>query len=210
MLSDSCGNCKASVKEPSCSCLHFLSVLALKGPPTCLFSVCLVACRQGFLYRQNRSSCSTLVSRGSAASAPDLLVFSHLQLPVGQAFIFGSCFVCMSSRVQNVLWFFFFFFFLATACSMQNPSSQFPDQTLNLCPLHWDCGSLHHWTTREIPRLCFKSALFLLSNCEKVKMLVALSCPTLCDARAYSPPGSSVHGILQVRILERVAIPFSR
>ena len=26
----------------------------------------------------------------------------------------------------------------------------------------------------------------------------------------YSPPGSSVHGILQVRVLERDAIPFSR
>ena len=71
MLSNSCGNRKASVKEPSCSCLHSLSVMALKGPPTCLLSVCLVAYQQGFLYQQNRSSCSTLVSRGSSASAPD-------------------------------------------------------------------------------------------------------------------------------------------
>ena len=36
------------------------------------------------------------------------------------------------------------------------------------------------------------------------------SCPTLCDAVDGSPPGSSVHGILQARILEWVAIPFSR
>ena len=35
-------------------------------------------------------------------------------------------------------------------------------------------------------------------------------CPTLCDPMDYSPPGSSVHGILQVRILEWVAIFFSR
>ena len=35
-------------------------------------------------------------------------------------------------------------------------------------------------------------------------------CLTLCDALDYSPPGSSVHGILQARILEWVAIPFSR
>ena len=34
--------------------------------------------------------------------------------------------------------------------------------------------------------------------------------PTLCDPRGYNPPGSSVHGILQVRMLEWVAIPFSR
>ena len=36
------------------------------------------------------------------------------------------------------------------------------------------------------------------------------SCPTLCDPMDCSPPGSSVHGILQARILEWVAISFSR
>ena len=35
-------------------------------------------------------------------------------------------------------------------------------------------------------------------------------CPTLCDPVDCSPPGSSVHGILQARILEWVAISFSR
>ena len=39
---------------------------------------------------------------------------------------------------------------------------------------------------------------------------VAQSCPTLCDPVDCSPPGSSVHGILQPRILEWVAISFSR
>ena len=39
---------------------------------------------------------------------------------------------------------------------------------------------------------------------------VAQSCPSLCDPMDRSPPGSSVHGILQARILEWVAIPFSR
>ena len=38
----------------------------------------------------------------------------------------------------------------------------------------------------------------------------AQSCPTLCDPMDCSPPGSSVHGSLQARILEWVAIPFSR
>ena len=33
---------------------------------------------------------------------------------------------------------------------------------------------------------------------------------TLCDPVDYSPPGSSIHGILQARILEWVAISFSR
>ena len=34
-------------------------------------------------------------------------------------------------------------------------------------------------------------------------------CPTLCGPRDCSPPGSSVHGISQVRVLEWVSIPFS-
>ena len=36
------------------------------------------------------------------------------------------------------------------------------------------------------------------------------SCPTLCHPLDCSPPGSSVHGILQARILELVAISFPR
>ena len=41
-------------------------------------------------------------------------------------------------------------------------------------------------------------------------VLFAQSCPTLCDPMDCSLPGSSVHGILQARILEWVAISFSR
>ena len=41
-------------------------------------------------------------------------------------------------------------------------------------------------------------------------VLVAQSCLTLCDPMDCSPPGSSVHGILQTRIPEWAAIPFSR
>ena len=36
------------------------------------------------------------------------------------------------------------------------------------------------------------------------------SCLTLCDLMYWSPPGSSVHGILQSRILKWIAMPFSR
>ena len=39
---------------------------------------------------------------------------------------------------------------------------------------------------------------------------VTQSCPTLCDPIDYIPPGSSIHGILQARILEWVAISYSR
>ena len=40
-------------------------------------------------------------------------------------------------------------------------------------------------------------------------VLVSQLCLTLCDPMDRSPPGSSVHGILQARILEWVAISFS-
>ena len=39
-------------------------------------------------------------------------------------------------------------------------------------------------------------------------VLVTQLCPTLCDPMNCSPPDSTVHGILQARILEWVAIPF--
>ena len=45
---------------------------------------------------------------------------------------------------------------------------------------------------------------------KKVKVFVAQSHPTLCGPMDCSPPGSSVQGILQARILEWVAISFSR
>ena len=51
---------------------------------------------------------------------------------------------------------------------------------------------------------------FLL-QCMKVKSQseVAQSCPTLSNPMDCSPPGSSVHGIFQARVLEWVAIAFS-
>ena len=62
-------------------------------------------------------------------------------------------------------------------------------------------------------RLCWAQ----ISSCtrcswkwRKVKVLVTQSCPTLRDPMDCSLPGSSVHGILQARILEWIAIPFSR
>ena len=41
-------------------------------------------------------------------------------------------------------------------------------------------------------------------------VLVSQLCPTLCDTKDCGPPGSSVHGILQARILEWVAVSSSR
>ena len=47
--------------------------------------------------------------------------------------------------------------------------------------------------------------IYYLCIQKKVKVKIARLCPTLCD-----PMGYTVHGILQARILEWVAFPFSR
>ena len=42
-----------------------------------------------------------------------------------------------------------------------------------------------------------------------MKVLVTQSCPTVSNPKSWSPSGTSVHGILQARILKWVAISFS-
>ena len=44
----------------------------------------------------------------------------------------------------------------------------------------------------------------------RLAVLVTYSCPTLCNPMGYSPAGSSVHGIFLARILEWVAVPFTK
>ena len=44
----------------------------------------------------------------------------------------------------------------------------------------------------------------------KVKVLVTQLCPTLCNPTDCSPPGFSVNGIFQARILQWIAYSFSR
>ena len=58
------------------------------------------------------------------------------------------------------------------------------------------------WRCCHLPALCFCST----SLC----VLAPQSCPTLWDPIDWGLPGSSVHGILQARILGWVAIPWSR
>ena len=62
------------------------------------------------------------------------------------------------------------------------------------------------------PRGCARLPLNPLHEATEpqFRCLVAKLCLTLCDPMDYSSPGSSVHGILQARILEWVSISFSR
>ena len=68
------------------------------------------------------------------------------------------------------------------------------------------CCSRGHKESDTTERLNWMVVLFLFF---KVNVLVTQSCPTLCDPMDYSSWGSD-HGILQARILEWIAIPFSK
>ena len=57
----------------------------------------------------------------------------------------------------------------------------------------------------EICYVCILTKLI-----EKKPVLLAQLCPTCCNPMNCSPPGASVHGILQARILEWIVISFSR
>ena len=58
--------------------------------------------------------------------------------------------------------------------------------------------------------ICKLIEMQFLSSYMIVVVLVTQSCPTFCDLMDCSPPGSSVHGLSQARILELVAISFSK
>ena len=71
-------------------------------------------------------------------------------------------------------------------------------------------GPLHNSCVSQPSCLHFLSG-WSLKQSPKVKVLASQSCPTLLwPPLDWSPPGSSVHRILQAQILEWVAIPFSR
>ena len=64
------------------------------------------------------------------------------------------------------------------------------------------------WMMNNLKSLITRGFFFFFKNSGKCE--VAPSCPTLCNPVDCSLPGSSVHGILQARVLEWVAISFSR
>ena len=71
----------------------------------------------------------------------------------------------------------------------------------------WACvvSRLKRHSCRRCGGLSTQNMLLQASGSE-----AAQPCPTLCDPMDCSLPGSSVHGIFQARVLEGVAISFSR
>ena len=101
----------------------------------------------------------------------------------------------------------------------ERPGSQGSSATYSLpdpgplnSPMESHSYWIHNCTTASQHRMIkghrtqnmWSTALFL------VKVLVAQLCLTLCNPTFCNPSGSTVHGILQARTLQWVAIPFSR
>ena len=80
---------------------------------------------------------------------------------------------------------------------IQNEMSERENQILHINTYIWH---LENSTDKPICK----------AEIETQKVLVTQLCLTVCDPVDCSPPRSSVHGILQARILEWVAISFSR
>ena len=94
------------------------------------------------------------------------------------------------------------------------------------CFVHWTYQCQHHGcdmvlkfykmlplgqgTTRLVQNWERSTSRLYAVTLLESKSEVAQSCPTLCEPMDCSPPCSSVHGVLQARILEWVAISFSK
>ena len=79
--------------------------------------------------------------------------------------------------------------------------------------LTWLCSLVHHlqYGTCWIFLCVFHNSPWILFvwniNAPDIKVWVAQLCPILCDRMDCGPPGSTVHGILQARILEWYPFP---
>ena len=93
-----------------------------------------------------------------------------------------------------------------------NPKGDQQMLTFCFCHICSQPSSLISFSLSFFPECLFPSfLLFRLGESEmKVKVLVAQFRLTVCNPMDCNPPDSSVHGILQARILEWVAIPFFR
>ena len=79
----------------------------------------------------------------------------------------------------------------------------------------WATKEAHYYKQHSLSRTLKQLNLFqddsekLMTHESEKWKLVSRLCPTLCDPVDCSPPGSSIHGILQARVPEWVAISFS-
>ena len=175
-----------------CILSHFKSCPTLCDPMDCSQSVSSV---HGFLQARTLewvampTPTQSAIQKGSNFS---LLCLLHWQMcrsplaPLGKptnTYIHTKSQTQLRQIIMHALFFRFFFFFLSF--------SYRPLQSIEQSALSYTIG----------PYSC---AVLGEEMCS-----IAQSCLTLCDPMDYNPPGSSVHGIFQARILEWVAISSS-
>ena len=117
------------------------------------------------------------------------------------------CMLAFSTFTQRIGW--------LESVGIQGQSSSVPLCSFGLVtimPQFPHLIKLRHFCNPLFPYQVYSalSVSYLLSSESGNCCLVAKSCLTLCHPMDCSPPGYSIHGISQARILERVAISFSK
>ena len=125
--------------------------------------------------------CSTFISTGCAVSKGKLLFFK---------LIYKIIFSLMSIPQKKM------YIILLLSHFSRVRLCATPQTAAHQVPLSLVFSRQEHWSGLPFPSPMHESE-------------VAQSCPTLSDPMDCSPPGSSIHGILQARVLERAAIAFS-
>ena len=114
------------------------------------------------------------------------------------------CIIFWIPHISNIIWYLSFSVWLTSL-------SMITSRSINCCK--W-----HYFILQKVTLVFQTKGLvgqWLLVCCSWVTTRAAAaakslqSCPTLCDPRDGSPPGSPVPGILQARTLKWVAVPFS-
>ena len=118
------------------------------------------------------------------------------------SFVLECCFPRLSSLPESAP---------HKCCSLMH---SFSSSIFSLLQTSWNvwvycfCFLVHFWLSNSLCRQLVPTVHRSSALCCRV--LFAHSCPTLCNPMDYNPPGSSVYGIFQTRVLECVAMPFSR
>ena len=93
--------------------------------------------------------------------------------------------------------------YLSPSPLREKPAASAVSQNIGVCKRTEAGPFLKRVISASISAVPF-SIIFFILRCMHAKMLQ--SCPALCNPMDCSPPGSSVHGILQVRIKDWVAL----
>ena len=130
-------------------------------------------------------------------------MFSYISRRIGIEFLL------FLPQISLRLWWWWFFFYTEYLIKLGHAAAKSLQSCLTVRPHRWQPTRLPHpWDS--LGKNTGVGCHFLL-QCIKVKSEseVAQSCPTLGDPMDCSPPGSSIHGIFQARVLEWGAIAFS-